>query len=200
MHKQYFDNKRFTTICKITADTNNCRNRKWNNSYRIKRNKMKQFPAPEQPVIWLLCGETKDEEVVIQIGRSKSLKSMFKELNRNRYQIISRTGKYKNAGDSLYNSTYSALTFYELNINSYLENEKEAADLLPETAPQNRNLNFSYLKIRASYAEGKLAYETNANKQMWRPSPTGIDGDIFEYFKSDCGSASSAGGSMGSDS
>ena len=192
-------------ICTITRDTKEPDNRSVNANYR--KNRPQNMRKPGYAVLWLLCGVKGSNKTVLQIGINKSLERMFKnDLNFDRRYIIkglrsaddsndekkptSRPKSYKKAGADLRNKKYDSLTFYELDINEYLQDDDALRYLLAPDLPQDAKLTEVYCYITAYYAEGKLAKKTNA--EYWKPSG-GIDGYIYDYYPSSAPADSSAG-------
>ncbi len=192
-------------ICTITRDTKEPDNRSVNANYR--KNRPQNMRKPGYAVLWLMCGVKDGVKTVLQIGINKSLERMFKnDLNFDRRYIIkglrsaddsndekkptSRPKSYKKAGADLRKNKYDSLIFYELDINEYLKDDYVLKYLLAPGSPQDEKLTEVYYYITASYAEGKLARETKA--EYWNPSG-GIDGDVYDYYRSSAPADSSAG-------
>lgn len=132
--------------------------------------------------VWILTGlnSTENEEKILQVGRNKNSECMLaNDIGSDVHSIIRRLeNKYGNLD-------YEILSFYQVNLDSYLEEDKHISQILKKVCPEDEYLKFAYYNIKASYVEGKIAssIKENAMDTLWHKSPTGIDGDIYNYFK-----------------
>ncbi len=133
--------------------------------------------------VWVLIGLNSDkkDKQILQVGKSKNCECMLiNDINPDVHSIITSSGnKYGNL-------SYENLSFYQIDINAYLEKDNHIHHILKEICPEDENLKSAYYNIKASYVEGKIAssIKENATDTLWHKSPTGIDGDIYNYFKS----------------
>lgn len=128
--------------------------------------------------VWILTGfnESENEEKLLQTGRNRNTECMLKnDINSNVHSIIKKE-------DNKYGRLkYDTLSFYQVNIDSYLREDKNISQILRDVSPENKHLKNAYFNIKASYAEGKIASSIE-NEALWHKSPCGIDGDICNFY------------------
>lgn len=125
--------------------------------------------------VWLLIGIKDKEEILLQVGRSKSSVHMLTD-------DIAVDARYIiEGGDNNYASLdFDILSFYQIDIDSYLNetNDQAIFEILREKAPDDPDLKSAYYRIKAAYVEGKIAALRKA--KIWNPSG-GMDGDFYHY-------------------
>ncbi len=141
-----------------------------NNSYREKHNNLNN----NKPVVWVLIGKTEEDEVMLQVGRNSSSNNMLKsDIDVDARYIIE-------GGDNKYSKlNYEHLTFYQVDINSFIEEKEQIYAILNNKYPNDNNLKIAYESIKSAYVEGKVASLYNAN--LWNPSG-GLDKLFYNYF------------------
>lgn len=129
--------------------------------------------------VWILTGlnSIENEETILQVGRNKNSQCMLtNDISSDVHSIISRAkNKYGNLN-------YEIFSFYQVDIDSYLEEDLHISKILGEVCPKDEHIKAAYYNIKASYVEGKIASLTKETDTLWHKSPTGIDGDIYKYF------------------
>lgn len=157
--------------------------RSLNINYRRKRKIRTE--DDESPVVWVLVGKNMpDEEVYLQVGQSKNLTRMLS--NDIRKDVNELLDEKLNEESSKYKKLlgkYTQLEFYEIDLDAY-----DYEDFIEKNIPEDENLKKVYLTIRAAYVEGKIAAEKNCKEKnsehgIWNPSPIGLDGYFYMYFK-----------------
>lgn len=150
-------------------------NRDINSSYRKKAD----IDSVNLSKVWLLVGEKDKKEELLQVGRSESLKCMLEnDINRDTKSIVYKLkNKYGNLIDN-----YSALIFYEVDIDKYLDYNDEIFELLKKTEiNDNLYLRQAYYKIKASFVEGKIASDENVKEKLWNYS-RGLDKEFYYCY------------------
>lgn len=129
------------------------------------------------PTVWILIGQNDGEEKLLQVGRNKSSEHMLRgDISIDARHIIE-------GGDNKYSKLdYSILSFYQVDIDLYLDEDKDIFKILNRDVPQNEALVAAYYNIKAAYVEGKLAALSEQRPVLWNPSG-GIDGDFHRYFQ-----------------
>ena len=143
-------------------------NNEFRNTYNIKK-------VYDLATVLILVGRKDGKEKILQVGRNKSFKNMLNgDINFDaRYIIQGSDNKYSKLN-------YDTLSFYQVDIDSYLEGDEHIFEILNGEVPQNEVLKAAYYNIKAAYVEGKLAALENAD--LWNPSG-GIDGYIYQHFQ-----------------
>ncbi len=127
------------------------------------------------PTVWILVGVKEDgTENYEQVGRTVDIINTLNEIRNNIKDFFYNKGKYSN----LKNKNYTELNFYEVDIDSYLNEETIFKEKFGIPA-KDEYFERAYYFIRAAYVEGKLGFETKAN--MYHPSS--LDGYFYSYYK-----------------
>lgn len=200
------DDKVIEKICSIAISENNCKQlydcegnkiektarytRTINLRYRNIR-KEKNLHDEKLSVVWILVGISKGKEgKILQVGRNCSLTRMLSsDIRKDVKEILEGVSNSKYC--KLCN-TYEELVFFEVNIEKYLSKDNVFQQLFGEISlakMENFHLYSLYQTIRASYVEGKIAAMGRCKKEnikdeknMWCPSPGGIDGSVCDYW------------------
>lgn len=130
----------------------------------------------KRSAVWILVANDKNEaEKYLQIGRNINPHEMLNsDIYPDIHSIISGNSKNK-----YHNIESSSLSFFQVDIDAYLNNDLDIHKVLKSKVPTDSSLKQAYYNFKAAYCEGKLAYESNAS--LWKRSG-GIDGDIFDFF------------------
>lgn len=155
-----------------------------NRRYRKKR--AVRTDNTNTPIVWMLIGKNEmNEEICLQVGRNKNLQRMLStDIRLDVHEI--RSGDENTKYGQLVKE-YRALEFYEIDIDNYLKEDDVFCKCFGQI-PQNEYLASAYFTLRAAYVEGKVVAEYGCRKEkdngrMWCPSPDGLDGSFYEYWK-----------------
>lgn len=132
-----------------------------------------------------------NKEIVIQVGRNKSVNLMFKgdiipDIDATENKNNKRYGKY---GNLLKDN--DSLTFYFVKIDEYLKNDNEIKQILREKVPEDNYLKGLYHYNKAAWVEGKIGaysralfgkYDKNTHPEGCRYNPNGADKFSFDFY------------------
>lgn len=152
------------------------------------RDKLSDKENENLSVIWVLTGKDKKEEQekILQVGRNNNFEAMLSgDINPDTNAIMEGDDSNK-----YHRLKYVYLTFYQIDVDTYLEDDVDIFRLIRKEKVTDLNLKRAIYKFKASYVEGKLATKSEPKSKpeseqkggLWNPSG-GIDGDIFEFLK-----------------
>lgn len=155
---------------------------------RYRRARKNRIAEEGVSVVWILLAlDTSGKEKYLQVGQSKNLTRMLSgDIGIDVGEILNKNGKFDGTKYSKLAKKYNTLVFCEVDLAKYFLEELE----LKMSIPTNEDLKKVYWAIKAACVEGKIAAENDCIKkegedcyEMWNPSPTGLDGYFFSYFK-----------------
>jgi hypothetical protein len=157
-----------------------------NNIYANYQNNRKNMREGDLACVWVLEGS--ETPNYIQVGSNISLDKMWKnDIRKDIMKFFSESESYSDLRKKYNEQKAYKFTFYEVNIQEYLNGDKVINQILGKRPVDNPSLLKAYSYVEAAYVEGKLGcYSKNSNNQgrvssMYNPST--LDGYFYDYFK-----------------
>lgn len=161
-------------------------------NYREKRDKQKNVNSA---CVWVLR-ESKTLKNIIQVGRSSNLENMWEnDIKKDVLAFFSDNGKYSELRTNCQKQDAYQLTFYEVDIETYIEQIKSYDNIFNPIKPiinvlendnkLNEHIQEAYNYIIAAYVEGKLGHDSKnkAGDEYSLYNPSKLDGYFYEYFE-----------------
>jgi hypothetical protein len=164
-----------------------------NNIYANYQNNRKNMREGDLACVWVLEGsetpnlmESKTPNL-IQVGSNINLDEMWKnDIRKDIIKFFFESGNYSKLREECQKQETYKLTFYEVNIQKYLEVDTVINQILGKR-PEDPSLLKAYAYVEAAYVEGKLgSYSKKHNNQCILSSiynPSTLDGYFYDYFK-----------------